>query len=170
MLKEIQKDKYFIDGVFLKEFKIFPTGCDPDNLLPIQKEFLIYLAAYSPSFDGLKNWINYELEKKEIEQADFTNKIDVKDEILEVLAKQKDITIIELKNEKAEKLRKESLEQLKEKYGLEEKSEIDVRQEFLKKYHDLATSLAGATKKLNETSKLFERPKELDPKKLDGKT
>lgn len=156
MLNEVQEDKYFVDGVFLREFKIFPNGCKPDELHPIQREFIVYLSAYSPSLDAIKQWIFFEIEKEKLDKIDFITKIDVKNDVLEIIAKHRGITINELKKQKAEVLKENAVNKLREEFGLAESKDdgINVRQELLKKYDDMANALAGGKGK----PKIFKKP------------
>lgn len=71
MVDQSTNSKYFLDGVFLREFKTPPYGVDMQNLLPEQREFMVLIAAVAPSLEGYRRLILSRKERAEIDKVDY---------------------------------------------------------------------------------------------------
>jgi len=161
-LQEARKQEHLIDGFFLREFKIFPDGCNPERLMDFQKEFIMYLCIATPSNEALSSAFCYEIDKRELERKDFVkeylkNKSEKRLALIEGLAKSKGLTLEDYTKDGAEKLRERALKELHDQYVgvlFEESSE---EEEVVQSALDRANRLAEKMKEGQEQSAAIRR-------------
>jgi hypothetical protein len=147
----------------LRHFNILPEGfTDISNLYPEQKEYMIYLMAGAPSIDQLTHWINYEFDKLEIKEKDFSHLIKTPDMINKMIAKKQGITLKEYKDQLCDIKREKALEDLQKKYGFEDEPETFEHKsmELLNKYHQFMESRKAdpVTEQVLNANKIFDIP------------
>jgi uncharacterized protein YeaO (DUF488 family) len=169
LLNEIKKDKYYLDGLFLREYKVWPAGLDPDDMPSIQREFVLYLTAYVPSMDALRNWISYKHEESEILKKDFTKELGESEDVLKTIARARNMSVEAYVKSKLKKIRNNAIKKLRKDYGLET-AEEDSRTKMMRKYDDVAKALEGHTAKMEKLSEMFKRPPELRKKSDESET
>jgi len=133
-LSEAAKLEYFVDGFLIKHFGIWPIGgSDKNDLFEEQKVFLVYLMGMIPSNDEWAVQVDYKTKLQEIK------------DMKSVEIEQGDIDLAKLQGRNIGKLKKERLEQekekrileLNEKFGIKEKIKQPERPEGLpEKRHD----------------------------------
>lgn len=149
MVKEAKEDRYLVDGFWLRNFNQFPAGVEPENMLPVQREFIMYLCAAVPPVEGLRRWMDYSEEIREAENKDWAAEVDItsNEAILRVAADAKRVPqeqyLADWRNERAAELKKKAIDEIKESYGLksEVESAADERQSILAKYQEAAKRL-----------------------------
>lgn len=163
MFKEIKKHKYFYDGLLLKHFKIYPLGFDSQNLIPVQKEFIVMLMGFLPDMQGIGVWVKYELDRVEIEERDFEKEIrekrlknEYQSNILKLQAKSKGLSIEEFIKLEAKRLKQKTFDELAKKYNISEDDKADKRTELLEKYKEMSSKLEQSRVEIKKN--LLERP------------
>lgn len=146
MVKEAFKDKYLIDGFFIREFNVFPDKFDIKNLLPIQREFLMYLISAIPKKDDIKISLFYEKERNEIMEKTYDYEIETRPEVLKIVARSANITTEEYIKRQRKQLRDRDIEKLNEKFKVEEAEDNDRKKKIAK-----IQEYRNFSKKLQET-------------------
>lgn len=142
--------EYYTDGLFLKHFKIFPEGCDPNNLLPVQKEFIILLLANTPSLDDLTNYLLFSQKVKDLDDKKY--KLNVTDSMAIALAKNAGLTLEEYKQQEFDKYKEQDIIKLKKDYGfLPDTDDEEDEQKTLQNKYDIQ-------KNKMDKLKIFKKP------------
>lgn len=118
---EAQKDKYFIDGFFIRHFNIWPINIDKNNLLDMQKIFIAYLIGFIPEISGWKLQLEYLKSIDEIKNLSESD-IEITQEEIDI-SKLHGKNITKLKQKKLENEKIKRIAKLNKDYGIEEKEE-----------------------------------------------
>ncbi len=114
----------------------------------------MYLAALSPTIDGVRNQIAYLDEKENIELATFDDFFDTKQAVLRLQAKTKKVSIEELKAKLLIPAKEKAIRDLQEKYGFEIPNERqDPRKTLLAKYNSIKDKHTALTEKERDDMK-----------------
>jgi hypothetical protein len=117
-LKAAQENKYFVDGFFIKHFKMFPVGVNPETFFEEQRIFVCYLTGNIPDIPDWERRCLYMSKKNDIETMTIDD--------IELTDTEKELTKMQNESEiqkKKEKLKFEKInlkKQLNEEFGVKE--------------------------------------------------
>ena len=138
--------KYQIDGFYMRNFGILPTGEKLENLDDFLKLFYMYVIAFAPSIDTMTHYANYMYELKEAENRDYSKDIKQTQEMLEVAAKYANMSVDEYIKQLCNGMKEKAIRSVKDKYNMlteeeqkaieEQKSKLDkMLTEFIQDKH-----------------------------------
>lgn len=130
MLKEAQKPKYFMDGLFSKITGQYPYD-NPANYCDIQRSFLVYLFASIPAIEDLKLSVLFRHKLDEIEEKDFVSEIKT-DNTFRALAASNKQSESDYKRKMAEDLKIEAIIKLYKEYDMKIPDEIKLKYKLKK--------------------------------------
>lgn len=110
----------------LKHFNIWPAYADPNNLFESQKIFLIYLMGIIPSKEDWTIQVAYQ---KELQEIKSLKSVPIDQTEID-LAKIQGRDIAEIKAERLLDEKKKRLEELNKKFGIEEKTDPNIKIKF----------------------------------------
>lgn len=175
MSKEARDLKYRIDGYFLRHFQQWPPGIDPGALLPIQREFALYLMAVTPSIEVISTSLQYQEDLQAATDRDYGAGFSFDPEVAEALAGGIGLT----RDEFIEKRRKEyvareraaAISAVNKKYGIEQDDDdIPVETAVARHYEEMTRRFQEAD--LEKQRALLGRPPKIEPPEggEDGRT
>ncbi|MFA5658629.1 MAG: hypothetical protein WC900_05035 [Oscillospiraceae bacterium] len=124
-MKAAQENRYFVDGFFIKHFKMFPVGVNPETFFEEQRIFVCYLMGNIQDMPDWRHQCSYIKKKNDIDTMTIDD-IQLTDNEKE-LAKMQNESEIKKKKEKLKFEKINLKKQLNDEFGIkEEKSTQEI--------------------------------------------